>query len=131
MMLWLRHVLDAEYFSRNLPRYFLPYEGLLQNWRHHVDRLAEQTDIAWPDRSDRSGAGIDQFLTTELYHERATWDETKDHREVLELARHTYRIFMDICTRGESRELRDQLDAARAEFEESCRTFEAPMAAES
>jgi glycosyltransferase involved in cell wall biosynthesis len=131
MMLWLRHVLDAEYFSRNLPRYFLPYEGLLQNWRHHVDRLAEQTDVAWPDRSDRSGAGIDQFLTTELYHERVTWDETRDHGEVLELARHTYRIFMDICTRGESGELRDQLDAARTEFEESCRTFEAPMAADS
>jgi glycosyltransferase involved in cell wall biosynthesis len=131
MMLWLRHVLDAEYFSRNLPRYFLPYEGLLQNWRHHVDRLAEQTDVAWPDRSDRSGAGIDQFLTTELYHERATWDETQDHGEVLELARHTYRIFMDICARGESRELRDQLDAARTEFEESCRTFEAPVAADS
>jgi glycosyltransferase involved in cell wall biosynthesis len=130
MMLWLRHVLDAEYFSRSLPRYFLPYEGLLQNWRHHVDRIAEQTDIAWPDRSDRSGAGIDQFLTTELYHERATWGEIRDHGEVLELARHTYRIFMDICTRGESGELRDQLDAARTEFEESCRTFEAPMAAE-
>jgi glycosyltransferase involved in cell wall biosynthesis len=129
MMLWLRHVLDAEYLSRSLPRYFLPYEGLLQNWRHHVDRISKQTDIAWPDRSDRSGVEIDQFLTTELYHERATWDETKDHREVLELARRTYRILMDICTRGESRELRDQLDVARMEFEESCRTFEAPVAA--
>jgi glycosyltransferase involved in cell wall biosynthesis len=130
MMLWLRHVLDAEYFSRHLPRYFLPYEGLLQNWRHHVDRIAEQTDVAWPDRSDRSGVEIDEFLTTELYHERVTWDETKDHREVLELARHTYRILMDICARGESRDLRDQLDAARAEFDDSCRTFETPMAAE-
>src|ERR1700689_3396410 len=106
MMLWLRHVLDAEYFSRSLPRYFLPYEGLLQNWRHHVDRLAEQTDIAWPDHSDRSAAEIDQFLTMELYHERATWDETEDHRDVLELARDTYRILMDICRRGESQELR-------------------------
>lgn len=130
MMLWLRHVLDAEYFSRSLPRYFLPYEGLLQNWRHHVDRIAEQTDVAWPDRSDRSSVEIDQFLTTELYHERTTWDETKDHREFLELARRTYRILMDICTRGESREPRDRLDAARTEFDESCRTFEAPMAAE-
>jgi hypothetical protein len=37
---------------------------------------------------------------------------------------------LDICTRGESRELRDRLDAARTEFDESCRTFEAPMAAE-
>jgi glycosyltransferase involved in cell wall biosynthesis len=130
MMLWLRHVLDAEYFSRGLPRHFLPYEGLLQNWRHHVDRMAEQTDIAWPDRSDRSAAEIDQFLTMELYHERATWDEIADHREVLELARHTYRILMDICRQGDSKEMRDQLDAARTEFDESCRTFEAPMAAE-
>ena len=129
IMLWLRHVLDAEYFSRSLPRYFLPYQGLLQNWRHHVDRIAEQTGVAWPDRSDRSGVEIDQFLTTELYHERATWDETKDHREVLELARHTYQILMEICRRGESQELRDQLDAARTEFDDCCRTFEAPMAA--
>jgi glycosyltransferase involved in cell wall biosynthesis len=129
IMLWLRHVLDAEYFSRSLPRYFLPYQGLLQNWRHHVDRIAEQTGVAWPDRSDRSAVEIDQFLTTELYHEQATWDETKDHREVLELARHTYQILMEICRRGESQELRKQLDAARTEFDDSCRTFEAPMAA--
>jgi glycosyltransferase involved in cell wall biosynthesis len=130
MMLWLRHVLDAEYFSRSLPRYFLSYEGLLQNWRHHVDRIAEQTGIAWPDRSERSGVEIDQFLTMELYHERATWDETRDHREVLELARRTYRILMDICKRSESRELRDRLDAVRTEFDENCRTFEAPLATE-
>jgi hypothetical protein len=129
IMLWLRHVLDAEYLSRSLPRCFLSYEGLLQDWRHHVDRIAEQTGVAWPDRSDRSGVEIDQFLTTELYHERATWDETQDHREVLELARHTYQVIMDISTRGESRELRDRLDAARAEFDDSCRAFEAPMAA--
>jgi hypothetical protein len=130
IMLWLRHVLDAEYYSRGLPRYFLSYEGLLQDWRYHIERIAEQIGIIWPDRSDRSGAEIDQFLTTELYHERATWDETKNHREVLDLARHTYRILMDICARGESKKLLDQLDAARTEFDESCRTFEAPMTAE-
>jgi hypothetical protein len=129
-MLWLRHVLDAEYSTRSLSRYFLPYDGLLRNWRHHVDRIAEQTGIVWPDRSDRSGAEIDQFLTTELYRERATWNETLVHPEVSELNRHTYRILLDICTQGESKELLDQLDAARAEFEESCRTFEAPIAAE-
>src|SRR3984957_17965365 len=128
MMLWLRHVLDAEYFSRSLRRHFLPYEGLLQNWRHHVDRIAEQTGVAYPDRSECSGVEIDRFLTTELYHERATWDQTKDDRVVLDLARRTYQILMDICARGESSELRDRLDTARAEFDDSCRTFEAPMA---
>jgi hypothetical protein len=129
-MLWLRHVLDAEYFSRNLPRYFLAYEELLQNWRYHVDRIAEKTGIVWPDRSDRSGAEIDQFLTTELYHERAKWDETKDHRDVFETACHTYRILMDICTRGESKELLEQLDSARKEVGKICHIFAAPTAAE-
>lgn len=129
-MLWLRHILDAEHFSRSLPRYFLPYEGLLQNWRHHIDRIAEQTGIVWPNRSDRSGSEIDQFLTTELYHERATWGETKEHLEVLELARHTYRILMDICTRGESMGLLDQLDAARTEVDENCGILAPPMATE-
>jgi hypothetical protein len=37
---------------------------------------------------------------------------------------------MDICKRSESRELRDRLDAVRTEFDENCRTFEAPLAAE-
>jgi hypothetical protein len=130
IMLWLRHILDAEYFSRSIPRYFLPYEGLLQNWRHHVDRIAEQTGIVWPDRSDRSSAEIDQFLTTDLHHERATRDETKDHPEVLELARHIYRVLMDICAQGERKKFLDQLDAARTEVDESCRVFEAPIAVE-
>lgn len=123
IMLWLRHVLDAEYHSRSLPRYFLPYQGLLQDWRHHVDRMTEQLGIVWPDRSDRSAAQIDAFLTTELYHERATWDQTQDHPEIPELARHTYRILIEICTDGENKELLDQLDLVRTKFDEECDIF--------
>jgi glycosyltransferase involved in cell wall biosynthesis len=123
IMLWLRHVLDAEYYSRSLRRYFVSFDGLLQDWRRHVDRIAEQTGIAWPDRSDRSSAAIDQFLTRDLYHERVTWDETRDHPQVSELARHTYRILTNICEQGESKRLLSQLNAAREEFERYCRTF--------
>jgi len=127
IMLWLRHVLDAEYYSRSLRRYFLSFDGLLQDWRRHVDRIAEQTGIVWPDRSDRSSAEIDQFLTRDLYHERATWDETRDHPQVSELARHTYRILTNICAQGESKRLLNQLNAAREEFDSYCRTFAAPV----
>jgi len=128
--LWLRHVLDAEYHSRGLARYFLSYEGLLRDWRHHVDRIAQQAGVVWPNRSARAEAAVDQFLTPELYHERASWDETKYHWEVSQLARHTYRVLLEICARGDSKELLDRLDAARAEFDEHCSRVETATAAE-
>jgi len=128
--LWLRHVLDAEYYSRGIPRYFLTYNGLLQDWRHHVDRVVRQTGMKWPDRSPRTEAAVDQFLTQELYHEHATWDETKYHWEVSELARHVYRVFLEICARGESKYLLDRLDAARLEFDDHCHSIEAATVAE-
>ena len=128
--LWLRHVLDAEYHSRGMSRYFLSYEGLLQDWRHHVDRIAQHTGVAWPDRSARAEAAVDQFLTLELYHERVTWDETKYHWEVSQLARYVYRLLLEICARGESKELLDRLDAARAEFDADCRSVDAATVAE-
>ena len=127
IMLWLRHVLDAEYYSRSLRRYFLSFDALLQDWRHHADRIVEQTGVTWPDRSERSGAEIDQFLTRELYHERATWDQTRDHPKVTELARHTYGILMNICTQGENKRLLNQLNAAREEFERYCDRFATPV----
>jgi hypothetical protein len=128
--LWLRHVLDAEYHSRGMPRYFLSYEGLLQDWRHHVDRIAQHTGVAWPDRSARAEAAVDEFLTPELYHELVTWDETKYHWEVPQLARYVYRLLLEICARGESKELLDRLDAARAEFDADCRSVDAATVAE-
>jgi hypothetical protein len=128
--LWLRHVLDAEYHSRGMSRYLLSYEGLLQDWRHHVDRIAQHTGVAWPDRSARAEAAVDQFLTLELHHERVTWDETKYHWEVSQLARYVYRLLLEICARGESKELLDRLDAARAEFDADCRSVDAATVAE-
>jgi hypothetical protein len=119
--LWLRHVLDAEYYSRGIPRSFTSYDALLGDWRHEVERICRQTGIVLPNSAERAGAAIDQFLTAELHHERATWDETKYHWEVSQLARHTYQVLMEIVARGESKDLLDRLDAARAEFDEHCR----------
>jgi hypothetical protein len=86
--------------------------------------------VAWPDRSARAEAAVDEFLTPELYHELVTWDETKYHWEVSQLARYVYRLLLEICARGESKELLDRLDAARAEFDADCRSVDAATVAE-
>jgi glycosyltransferase involved in cell wall biosynthesis len=130
VLLWLRHVLDAEYYSRGLPRCFVSYEDLLRDWRREVERICQQTGVALPNRFAQGGTAVDQFLTAELHHERATPDESKYNREVSPLARRTYRVLLEICARGESKQSADQLDAARAEFDEHCRRADTLVPAE-
>ncbi|HXW23547.1 MAG TPA: sulfotransferase family protein [Xanthobacteraceae bacterium] len=129
ILLWLRHVLDAEFHSRPLPRCFLPYEELLNDWRHYVDRAAATIGVAWPGQFDRSD-GIDRFLTAGLRHERASFDDMSDHPAVSPVACETYRILRDIAADGESGELLDKLDLLRARFTEGCRIFGPAVAAE-
>lgn len=123
MLLWLRHVLDAEFHSRHMPRCLLSYEGFLADWRSHADRAAATMGVRWPDRSDRSDDKIDRFLAVELRHERASLDDIKNHPKVPPLVCETYDILTAIIANGESREWLDRLDMVRSKFDEGCRIF--------
>jgi hypothetical protein len=122
-LLWLRHVLDAEYHSRHLPRYFLHYEEFLTDWRGYVDRAADKMGVVWPARSDISDLKVEQFLTRDLRRERASVDEIKHHPEVPSMVRETYQILSEIAQSGESPRLLDRLDRVRLAFDEGCRMF--------
>jgi hypothetical protein len=124
IMLWLRHVLDAEYHSRGLARAFSSYQALLEDWRRQADLISEKTGVMWR-YSDGAVADVEDFLTTELYHERAVTNDPADDRELLELAPRVHRILLEVCARGEAPDLLDRLDDARAEFDAYCRGFAA------
>lgn len=120
LLLWLRHVLEAEYHSRHMPRYFLRHEKFLIDWRRHLDGAAEKTGVVWPGRSDQSDVEIEQFLTLDLHHERASIEDMQNHPDVTPLIRTTYDTLRAMAADGDSRELRDQLDLVRTKFDESC-----------
>lgn len=130
LLLWLRHVLDAEYHSRNIPRYFLSHEEFLVDWRYRMDRAAEKTGIIWPARSDCSDAKIEQFLTMDLYRERSTLEDIRSHPNITSLVHATYDTLTAIAADGESTELLAQLDLLRTKFDEGCDLFGAAVAAE-
>jgi hypothetical protein len=129
-LLWLRHVLEAEYHSRHMPRYFLRYERFLIDWRNHMDRAAEKTGIAWPAHSDRSDVWIEQFLTTDLRHERCSGEDLQNYPGVAPLIRVTYGVLTAMADHGDSPELRSQLDLVRAKFSEGCDLFGTAVAVE-
>jgi hypothetical protein len=128
MMLWLRYVLDAEYHSRHMPRYFVTYEDLLMDWRRHLDRAAEKVGIAWPALANSLAAKIERFPSLDLHHEERDFKTLEEHPDVSSLVSAAYHILRIMSADGESQELIDQIDLVRAKFEEGCKLF-GPMAA--
>ena len=65
--LWLKYNLLSERDSRDLPRVFVEYSSLLNDWRHEVARMgrALAVDLSWAD-----GATIDAFVNRDLQRKK-------------------------------------------------------------
>ena len=120
LLLWLRHVLDAEYSSRAIPRFFMRYEDLLLDWRTCLGRAADITGLAWPGWSSESEQAIDQFLTVKLRRQRASTEQLQAHPEVGSWIKDTYAIVSSLAESGEYRPDLDRLDLIRSKFDEVC-----------
>lgn len=65
-LLWLRHVLDAEFYSRDLPRVFVPMDGILDDWPHEMKRINHALGLRL---TQRGGANDPEgFITPTLKH---------------------------------------------------------------
>ncbi|WP_409019914.1 sulfotransferase family protein [Brevundimonas vesicularis] len=65
LRLWLRHVLDAEYTSRDLPRLILPWTEYLADCRGQAPRIASALGINL-DLDEASLIRLDDFLSPDL-----------------------------------------------------------------
>lgn len=125
ILIWLRHVLEAESASRGLPRVFLTYEGLLADWRDVAARVGGALGIAWPRWSGAVEAEIDGFIqATERHHTSVT------SRTGVGWADDVYAALLSL-ERGEEDPdaVQARLDATAVLFNEACRGF-APLVEE-
>lgn len=65
--LWLKSNLLAERTTRNLPRIFVEYPNLLNDWRKEVKRISAALPI---DLNTDNEAAIDEFLKPDLHRQR-------------------------------------------------------------
>lgn len=65
--LWLKYNLLAERHTRALPRVFVDYDNLLDNWRREITRISAALAI---DLSTRDEGAIEKFLKQDLRHQR-------------------------------------------------------------
>ena len=129
ILLWLRHMLDAEFHSRRMRRCFMLYEDFLRDWQYNLDGVDKKIGVVWPNSSNSSDVKIGEFLSPDLRHEKVSYDEMKNHPDVFPLAVETYNALTKIATEGESQEILDQLDLIRTKFDEGCQIFGAAVTA--
>jgi hypothetical protein len=65
--LWLKYNLLAERDTRGLPRVFVHYENLLEDWRREIKRISVVLGI---DLDARDEAAIEEFLKPDLHRQR-------------------------------------------------------------
>ncbi|MGH9929170.1 MAG: hypothetical protein ACREA9_08075, partial [Pyrinomonadaceae bacterium] len=66
--LWLRHTVDAIRDSRRVPRGFIFFDELMQDWRAAVKRLGSDMNVRWPKKLDSVAPMVEQFLDQQLRH---------------------------------------------------------------
>jgi hypothetical protein len=117
-LLWLRHVLDAEYASRHVERCFVRYTDLLGDWRREAAKLSRKLGIKWPRMSGAVEVEIDEYLGSELRHQvadRSSFDEVGELATWVRLAEQALEQLVDGA--GDETEARRVLDGIRTEFD--------------
>ena len=68
LLLWLRHVLDAEASTRAIRRSVVRYRDLLENWKRVERQLVTDLGLPIGDESPDTEARVAGFLTPDLRH---------------------------------------------------------------
>jgi hypothetical protein len=122
-LLWLRHVLDAEYFSRGQRRFFCSFEQVLSAWPQVLETASSSFGFDWPRLSTASAVEIDQFLDPSLRH-HSERPEAFIAKADASLLATTYRVLDRWAGDGERKTDFKELDRARASLAESAPIFE-------
>ena len=123
MLLWLRHMLDAEAETRHLNRNIVTLDALLEDWKLLAVQTAGRLGLQWPRQPNDATHDVREFLDLELHNHRATQAELEGHTEVPSWVKTAYRALTHLCDEPKGAEAKRELDRVRATFAESARIF--------
>jgi len=125
VLMWLRHMLDAERSTRRIQRSVLAYRDLLEDWRCVVDRVSRDIDVEWPYPRETVAADVERFLDPELRHHRGSVTELDLGSPLREWARRASDAFHQLAgdSRPSSGDAFRELDAIRGELDHAAAMF--------
>lgn len=123
LLLWLRHVLDAEAKTRGLRRVLVYTPDLMTNWRDSLTKIGRGLDLKWPRTLAKAGPDLEAFLDKELIHHSAEL-ELFDRQAILGgWIRSAFMALNGMKRDGESPEHQLALDKVRKALDDADRLF--------
>lgn len=118
LLLWLRHVLDAESATRGLSRAFTSYRHLMQDWRAVVDTLGNTLSLELSSsETPDSAKAVEAFLSDRLQHFSDAAAETLSSPALSRNIRDMFGIMERWVETGEDEEDYATLDDIRLELD--------------
>jgi hypothetical protein len=128
LLMWLRHNLDAEFFSRSYPRAFIHWPDLNENWKGTIAIAAERLGQPWPHFSNSAIADVDAFLSNRLWHNRIPISELDNHLEMHEWLLGVYEAYRELARDPASTSALAALDEIQSQFGQATRLFSRTLA---
>ena len=122
-LLWMRYVLDAEAYTRNMPRSYVSYDALLAAWQPLVRRVASDLRLTWPLKNRSTSAKIARFLSDKHRHDRKTVEAVTPADGLPEWLCKAFAIFNRWAESGEDKNDFMALDRIRTEFNNATLAF--------
>ena len=114
LMLWTKHVLFAEYYSRNHPRVFTTYDTLLHDTKSLLSRVSDTLGIVYPNPIETRQEALNAFLEKGLRH---TTETSELLFEVPLFVAEANRLFLAAAEgRGDIDAMLPEFDRARMEY---------------
>ncbi|HUE45364.1 MAG TPA: hypothetical protein VMO81_03840 [Aestuariivirgaceae bacterium] len=112
-LMWLRHVLDAEFASRDTKRFFTSYDQLTNGWARTTAAASSALGIAWPRLSDKAAGEIESYLSNDSRDDRQQVANGLDNPTLSDWLRSTSEILSRWAVEGESPQDHARLDDIR------------------
>ena len=117
LLLWLRHVLEAEYTTRGLDRAFTTYEGLVTDWKAEVTRLGGCLGVSWPKLSPSTELDVGEFLSGDLRHHDSPVPQASSEDELRGWVSSAYQSLLKFVSGPEDEGEMRKLDGIKGEFD--------------
>lgn len=117
LLLWLRHMLEAEADTRGMTRSTVSFDRLMQDPIGIAESLQDELDLFWPSLSELQADAIRGYINPSLRHHNAAAEfELSRAPEFREWLDEVYEIFVRWSREGERSGDYPSLDAVRAKL---------------
>lgn len=124
LLLWLRHVLEAEAGTRGNRRSIVKYSELINDWQKTVEKISLELDIKWPVRLEDKEKEIDSFISADLRINEISDEAVFERCDVFNWVKSIYRALNGLNS-GELSEIdfESEMDQVKSEFDQASTVF--------